>query len=229
MSANKIFLAEDDPNLGLILKESLEERGYEVSLFRDGQEAWENYEKSTFDLCLLDIMMPVKDGFTLAKEIRKVDEDIPIIFLTARSMKEDKIEGFKAGADDYVNKPFSMEELNLRIEAILRRSKPKDDTSNRKVFDIGTLTFDSEKRMLTGDGVEQKLTTKESDLLRMLCVHQNNILERDIALKAVWGDDNYFTGRSMDVYITKLRKYLKPDERIEIQNIHGTGFKLVAP
>jgi DNA-binding response OmpR family regulator len=223
----RVFLAEDDQNLGIILKESLENRDYEVSLFRNGQEAWEAFEPARFDICLLDIMMPLKDGFTLAKEIRKVDQDVPIIFLTAKSMKEDKIEGFKSGADDYVNKPFSMEELTLRMEAILRRTAQKDDQSNRKVFQLGDLKFDSERRMLVGPGVEQRLTTKESELLRMLCLHQNKVLERDVALKAVWGDDNYFTGRSMDVYITKLRKYLRSEPALEIQNIHGTGFKLV--
>lgn len=223
----RVFLAEDDANLGLILKESLESKGYEVELFRNGQEAWESYEAGRFDICLLDIMMPLKDGFTLAREIRKVDEDIPIIFLTAKSMKEDKIEGFKSGADDYINKPFSMEELTLRMEAILRRTQKNAPDMSRKVFELGVYHFDAEKRMLNGPEGEKRLTTKESDLLKMLCIHKNQLLERDIALKAVWGDDNYFTGRSMDVYITKLRKYLKSDPNIEIQNIHGAGFKLV--
>jgi DNA-binding response OmpR family regulator len=225
----RVFLAEDDANLGLILKESLEAKGCEVELFRDGQAAWEGYDKGSFDICLLDIMMPLKDGFTLAREIRKVDEEIPIIFLTAKSMKEDKIEGFKSGADDYINKPFSMEELTLRMEAILRRTKRNSPDMNRKVFELGAFSFDSEKRLLNGPDGEKRLTTKEADLLKMLCIHHNQLLERDIALKAVWGDDNYFTGRSMDVYITKLRKYLKSDPNIEIQNIHGTGFKLVSP
>jgi DNA-binding response OmpR family regulator len=179
-------------------------------------------------MCLLDVMMPKRDGFSLAAEIRKVDATVPIIFLTAKSMKEDKIEGFKVGADDYITKPFSMEELELRIGAILRRtSKTKFESDEQKTFKIGKFTFNHDDRSLTLDGKSQNLTTKEAALLRLLCLHQNNLLERDVALKSVWHDDNYFTGRSMDVYITKLRKYLKEDENIEIINVHGSGFRLM--
>jgi len=223
-----IMLVEDDANLGMILKESLELRDYKVDHYKDGEIAWNNFTKNTYDLCLLDIMMPKKDGFTLAQEIRKVDTSVPIIFLTAKSMKEDKIEGFRVGADDYVTKPFSMEELELRIEAILRRAaKPKDIAIDQRSFQIASFTFNYDERKLISPTQSQNLTTKESDLLRLLCVHMNNILERDIALKSIWHDDNYFTGRSMDVYITKLRKYLKEDSNVEIVNIHGTGFRLM--
>jgi two-component system OmpR family response regulator len=223
-----IFLVEDDPNLGTILKEALEMSDYNVSLFKDGEEGWNNFTKNTYDMCLLDVMMPKRDGFSLAAEIRKVDATVPIIFLTAKSMKEDKIEGFKVGADDYITKPFSMEELELRIGAILRRtSKTKFESDEQKTFKIGKFTFNHDDRSLTLDGKSQNLTTKEAALLRLLCLHQNNLLERDVALKSVWHDDNYFTGRSMDVYITKLRKYLKEDENIEIINVHGSGFRLM--
>jgi two-component system OmpR family response regulator len=223
-----ILLVEDDPNLGMILKESLELRDYSVELHKDGESAWAGYSKGSYDLCLLDVMMPKKDGFTLAADIRKVDTVVPIIFLTAKSLKEDKIEGFKVGADDYMTKPFSMEELELRMEAILRRSNKSSNTNtDQKVFQIGKLNFNYDERKLTSAASAQNLTTKEADLLKLLCIHQNNILERDVALKSVWNDDNYFTGRSMDVYITKLRKYLKEDSNIEIINIHGTGFRLM--
>ena len=223
-----ILLVEDDPNLGMILKESLELRDYNVEHFKDGDAAWNSYTKGNYDLCLLDVMMPKKDGFTLAADIRKVDTAVPIIFLTAKSLKEDKIEGFKVGADDYMTKPFSMEELELRMEAILRRSTKSSNVNNdQKVFNIGSLTFNYDERKLTSPNSTQNLTTKEADLLKLLCIHQNNILERDVALKSVWNDDNYFTGRSMDVYITKLRKYLKEDTNIEIINVHGTGFRLM--
>lgn len=222
-----IMLVEDDPNLGTVLKESLELNNYSVELYPDGEKAWQNYRRNEFDLCLLDIMMPKKDGFTLAKEIRSVDAKVPIIFLTAKSMKEDKIEGFKIGADDYITKPFSMEELELRIDAILRRTSKQNVDSDAKVFEIGKFTFNHDHRTLSLANDVQNLTTKEADLLKLLCLHKNEILERDVALKAVWHDDNYFTGRSMDVYITKLRKYLKADDNLEILNIHGTGFKLL--
>ena len=223
-----IFLVEDDANLGTILKEALEMSDYNVSLYKDGEEGWNNFTKGTFDMCLLDVMMPKKDGFSLAAEIRKVDTAVPIIFLTAKSLKEDKIEGFKVGADDYITKPFSMEELELRIEAILRRTnKNQFESNDQKVFQIGKFTFNHDDRTLVIADKSQNLTTKEAALLRLLCIHQNSLLERDIALKSVWHDDNYFTGRSMDVYITKLRKYLKDDENIEIINVHGSGFRLM--
>lgn len=225
---NRILLAEDDPNLGAVLKDSFELDDSYVELYDNGDKAWKAFNKDDFDICVLDVMMPVKDGFTLAKEIRKVDKSIPIIFLTAKSMQEDKLEGFKIGADDYITKPFSFEELQLRIEAILRRVNNSliPDEAQKK-FEIGYYTYSDNERMLVINGEGTKLTTKEAELLKLLAYNQNKVLDRDVALKSIWGNDNYFTGRSMDVYITKLRKYLKKDERIEIVNIHGKGFKLL--
>ena len=229
MSTEKsnILLVEDDSNLGLTLQEYLEAKGYTVKLARDGKEGFDVFCKHTFDLCLLDVMMPVKDGITLAKEIRLINKQVPIIFLTAKSMKEDTIEGFNAGADDYITKPFSMEELMLRVQAVLRRTNKQISASETHTFTIGAYSFDSEKQVLIHSAQSHKLTTKESGLLRLLCIHQNDILDRNFALKSIWGDDNYFNGRSMDVYIAKLRKYLKDDQKVEIVNVHGKGFKLL--
>ena len=223
----KILLAEDDENLGLLLKEYLNAKGFETNLFANGELAFRDFVKNQYDICILDIMMPVKDGYTLAREIRQIDEEIPIIFLTAKSMKEDVIEGFSIGADDYITKPFSMEELLFRIEAILKRTSTTFKTPPADKFQIGKYTFDVKKQTLQiGDNVI-RLTTKESELLKLLCTHQNKILDRNFALKTIWLDDNYFNARSMDVYITKLRKYLKEDDSVEIVNVHGKGFKLV--
>ncbi len=224
----KLLLAEDDPNLGTILKAYLEAKGYPTTLCVDGQEAYDKYLKETFDFCILDVMMPLKDGFTLAKEIRKVDRKIPILFLTAKTMQEDIIEGLKIGADDYITKPFSMEELLLRINAIYKRYAPDSDKSMQKTyFHIGKYTFDFSRQLLTIDSKQQKLTSKESQLLKMLCDYYNDVLDRSHALKQIWFDDNYFNARSMDVYIAKLRKYLKDDPNVELMNVHGKGFKLV--
>ncbi len=224
----KILLVEDDPSLGPLLQEYLEAKGFETKLAEDGAKGADQFFKGSFDLLLLDVMMPVKDGLTLAKEIRVSDKNVPIIFLTAKSMKEDTIEGFNAGADDYITKPFSMEELLARVTAVLRRTNKARSTDSAEVnFKIGRYAFNSEKQLLQCDGQEQKLTTKESQLLRMLCVHKNDVLDRNFALKSIWHDDNYFNGRSMDVYIAKLRKYLKDDTKVEIINIHGKGFKLL--
>lgn len=224
----RILLAEDDPNLGTVLKDSLELEDNYVELFDDGEKAWNAFNKDDFDICVLDVMMPKKDGFTLAEEIKKVDKFIPIIFLTAKSMPEDKIKGLSIGADDYITKPFSFEELNLRIEAIMRRVKDlRQPDNDQKEYTIGKYIYNSDYRTLYFGKEEQKLTTKEGELLRLLAFNKNQILDRDIALKTIWGNDNYFTGRSMDVYITKLRKYLKEDDTIEIVNIHGKGFKLL--
>lgn len=224
----RILLAEDDPNLGKVLKDSLELENNYVELFENGELAWKSYSKDTFDLCILDVMMPLKDGFTLAAEIKRVDAQMPIIFLTAKSMHQDKIKGLSIGADDYITKPFSFDELNLRIEAIMRRVKGAQIPTEDKVkFTIGKYKYNAEYRLLSIGKEELKLTTKEGDLLKLLAYNQNKVLDRDIALKTIWGNDNYFTGRSMDVYITKLRKYLKEDDRIEIVNIHGKGFKLL--
>lgn len=224
----KILLVEDDPSLGPLLLEYLEAKGFEAKLAEDGKKGSDQFFKGTYDLLLLDVMMPVKDGITLAKEIRVADKNIPIIFLTAKSMKEDTIEGFNAGADDYITKPFSMEELLARVTAVLRRTnKVRSATGEDVDFNIGKYHFNSEKQVLQYNAEEQKLTTKESQLLRLLCVHKNDVLDRTFALKSIWHDDNYFNGRSMDVYIAKLRKYLKDDPKIEIINIHGKGFKLL--
>ena len=224
----RVLLVEDDTNLGNLLREYLDAKGYETKLATNGREGFEMFNKQKYDICLLDVMMPVKDGFTLAKEIRATDKQVPIVFLTAKSMKEDTIEGFHAGADDYITKPFSMEELLLRMKAILRRAKtPALKESEQKEFEIGKYKFDHNHQLLWFDGKQQKLTTKEADLLKLLCLHSNDVLDRNFALNAIWKDDNYFNSRSMDVYIAKLRKYLKDDPKVEILNIHGKGFKLL--
>ncbi len=223
----KLLLAEDDENLGLLLKEYLVAKGYQTTLYPDGEAAFKGFMKEHFDICILDIMMPKKDGFTLAKEIRAINADIPIIFLTAKNMKDDVIEGFKIGADDYITKPFSMEELIFRIEAILRRTTTDNQTLNQQIFKLGRFTFDTRKQTLTDGEDVVKLTTKESDLLKLLCQNTNKVLERNYALKSIWVDDNYFNARSMDVYITKLRKHLKDEPTVEIINVHGKGYKLI--
>lgn len=223
----KLLLAEDDENLGLLLKEYLVAKGYDADLYPDGEAAYKGFMREHYDICILDIMMPKKDGFTLAKEIRMVNQDIPVIFLTAKNMKEDVLEGFKIGADDYITKPFSMEELIMRIEAILRRTSQESQGNAQPVFTLGKFTFDTRKQTLSeGDNVV-KLTTKESDLLKLLCQNANKILERNYALRSIWIDDNYFNARSMDVYITKLRKHLKEEPSVEIINVHGKGYKLI--
>jgi len=224
----KILLVEDDANLGLLLSEYLKAKGYPVTLKQDGNQGYEEYIRGDYNFLILDVMVPEKDGFTLAREIREIDEAIPILFLTAKSMKEDKLEGFKAGGDDYVTKPFSMEELLARIQAILKRAGQRDD-SDVGPFTIGKFVFDPENRLLKDSNLEVKLTTKENDLLKLLNKNSNSILDRNYALKKIWGDDSYFNGRSMDVYITKLRKHLKPDPSIQIINEHGKGFKLIVP
>jgi two-component system OmpR family response regulator len=223
---HRILLAEDDENLGSLLQEYLQAKNYEVDWASNGERAFRYFEQYHYDLCLLDVMMPVKDGFTLASEIRMLNREIPIIFLTAKSMKEDVLEGFSLGADDYITKPFSMEELLFRIEAILRRTKGTRN-GDTPFWKIGSFSFDAKKQLLTGIGTEQKLTTKETELLKLLCNNMNQVLERNFALKAIWIDDNYFNARSMDVYITKLRKYLKADPGVQIINVHGKGYKLV--
>lgn len=227
-STIKLLLCEDDANLGSLLAQYLAAKGYAVELRVNGKQGWEAYLQGGFDLLILDVMMPVKDGFTLAREIRQRDERTPIIFLTAKSMKQDTITGFQSGADDYLTKPFSMEELLLRVSAVLKRSRgiaPQEEAP--AAHTLGDLVFDVRKQQLAGRGQERKLTTKETELLRLLCEHRNGILLRSDALREVWGDDNYFNGRSMDVYIAKLRKYLKDDPRVEILNVHGKGFRLL--
>ena len=224
----RILLCEDDENLGMLLREYLEAKGYEPDLHLDGESGFKAFMKSPYDMCVLDVMMPKKDGFTLAQEIRSANAEIPIIFLTAKTLKEDILEGFKIGADDYITKPFSMEELVFRIEAILRRVRGKKSKEST-LYHIGRFTFDTQKQLLVIDDKQTKLTTKENELLALLCSHANEILQRDFALTTIWIDDNYFNARSMDVYITKLRKHLKDDDQIEIINIHGKGYKLITP
>ena len=215
----RILLCEDEENIGMLLREYLQAKGYYAELCPDGDAGYKAFLKGKFDICVLDVMMPIKDGFTLAQEIRAVDADIPIIFLTQKTMNEDILEGFKIGADDYITKSFSMEVLVARIETILRRVRGKKYKENA-MYKIGRFQFDTQKQVLSIDGNQTKLTTKESELLGLLCAHRNEILQRDYALKTVWSDDNYFNARSMDVYITKLRKHLKADENIEIGRAH---------
>lgn len=224
----KILLCEDDENLGMLLREYLNAKGYDTDLCADGDAGYKAFTKFHYDICVLDVMMPKKDGFTLAKEIRELNSEVPIIFLTAKTMKEDVQEGFKIGADDYIPKPFSMEELTLRIEAILRRVRGKK-ARVVNIYKLGQYTFDTQKQILAIGGKQTKLTTKESELLSLLCAHVNDILQRELALKTIWIDDNYFNARSMDVYITKLRKLLTDDPSVEIINIHGKGYKLIVP
>jgi DNA-binding response OmpR family regulator len=226
-SKANILLVEDDKNLAFVLTDYLSMSGYGVQHAEDGVAGLELFRNGKFDICILDVMMPLKDGFTLAEEIRLMNEVVPIIFLTAKTMKEDKIKGFKAGGDDYITKPFSTEELSLRIEAILRRTRYSLlEGEQESTFELGNYTFDYSNQILKGPGGEKRLTKKEAEVLRLLCINMNKILRREIALKMIWGEDDYFMGRSMDVYITKLRKFLAEDPRVNITNIHRTGFML---
>ncbi|WP_020536685.1 response regulator transcription factor [Lewinella cohaerens] len=231
--AHRILLVEDDQNFGDVLRSYLEMNDYDVTLATDGEKGLECYERGEYDLCIFDVMMPKKDGFTLASEIREKDTSMPIIFLTARGIKEDILKGFKIGADDYITKPFNSEELLLRIQAILKRSQQQPDPrEDVKEFIIGRYHFNFPLRILTFDGggteeMKEKLSPKEAQLLRMFAMYLNDILPRSEALNKIWGEDTYFTARSMDVFVTKLRKYLKYDENIEIVNIHGNGFQLL--
>jgi two-component system, OmpR family, response regulator len=228
MNNIRILLAEDDNNLGILLRNYLTAKNYETELFVNGNLALEAFSSGSFGLCILDIMMPEMDGLTLAKEIRLTNPEIPVIFLTAKNQKEDIIDGFKSGADDYITKPFSMEELLYRIEAILRRTITPGVNRKDDSYTIGGYSFDPLKQMLAYNDEMIKLTTKESELLELLCRHGNEILERNYALKTIWIDDNYFNARSMDVYITRLRKYLRKDPSVKILNIHGKGYKLIS-
>ena len=221
----KILLVEDDPNLGSITSEYLNAKGFDCQWEKDGEAGYQKILKEKFDILIFDVMMPIKDGFTLAKDVRGIDKKTPILFLTAKSMKEDTLKGFEIGADDYVTKPFNMEELIARIKAIINRTK--ENTNHFDDITIGKLSFNPKMQILKSKDKSIKLTTKESELLILLCKNKNDILERNFALKAVWGDDNYFNGRSMDVYIAKLRKYLKEETNIQFINVHGKGFKLL--
>jgi DNA-binding response OmpR family regulator len=222
----KILLVEDDRNLGTVIHDYLEMSDFKVMLAKNGQEGLDEFKQGSYNLVLLDIMLPLIDGFSVAEEIRKKDCETPIIFMTAKSLKEDRIKGFKLGADDYITKPFSTEELKLRINAVLRRTSKNNQVNQNIIFTIGHHTFDYTSHMLISDGIERRLTKREAELLNLLCVNMNRILRRDIALKTIWGEDDYFMGRSMDVYITKLRKMLSTDPDVSIVNIHNTGFKL---
>lgn len=229
MGSKKILLVEDDPNFGTVLKDYLALNDYNVTHAKDGIEGLIMFKNNDFDLCILDVMMPRKDGFSLAQDIRSTNKEVPIIFLTAKTMKEDVLKGYQVGADDYLNKPFDSEVLLFKIKAILQRKESETTTENEQFeFSIGKFFFNSKLRHLSvGDNEPQKLSPKESKLLRMLAIHKNDLMPRELALTKIWRDDNYFTSRSMDVYIAKLRKYLKEDDDVEILNIHGEGFRLV--
>ena len=227
---NKILLVEDDPNLGMLIEDYLSLKGkFEVTLCVDGEAGLKAFESKPYDICILDVMMPKKDGFTLAREIRALNPNIPILFATAKGMMEDKTEAYELGGDDYITKPFRIEELLLRIHALLKRvSQPEKSIENKPTqFNIGKYHFDFQTQMIINDGAHQKLSTKEAALLRMLCLKMNDVLTREEALLEIWNDDNYFNGRSMDVFLSKLRKYLRDDSNVEIINVHGKGYKLL--
>lgn len=227
----RILLVEDDPNLGLLLQDYLQLKGkFDVVLCADGEEGLRAFSKQEFDLCILDVMMPKKDGFTLGKEIRKINQEVPVIFATAKAMIEDKASAYDLGGDDYITKPFRIEELLLRINALLKRVAVKEQTDTglaQTEFQIGDYTFDYTTQLIYHNGLQQKLSTKEAELLRLLCLKKNAVLTREEALLSIWHDDNYFNGRSMDVFLSKLRKYLREDPKVEILNVHGKGYKLL--
>jgi two-component system OmpR family response regulator len=223
----KILLCEDDTNLGMVLKNYLELNDYDVTLERDGRLGLAAFQREKFDICLLDVMMPNMDGFTVAEEIRDINPDVPLFFLSAKTMKDDIIQGYKLGADDYITKPFDSEVLLHKIKAIIKRNEETHREEVNAEFDLGKYHFNPRLRELIYEGKTQTLSPKENDLLRMLAEYKNDLLPREAALKKIWGSDTYFNGRSMDVYIAKLRKYLKNDEKLEIVNIHGNGFRLV--
>lgn len=222
----KILLVEDDTSLGFMISDQLKNDGYKVTLCSDGAEGFQRFNEDSFHLCIFDVMMPKKDGFSLARDVRKINKEIPILFLTAKSMTEDKVEGFKAGGDDYLTKPFSIEEFQMRIIALLKRVNIVTESDDEVVIELGEYEFDTENYLLKHPNFEKSLTKKESQILKILCKFKNQVVARDVILNAVWGQDDYFVGRSLDVFITKLRKYLKEDPAISIANIHGIGFKL---
>jgi DNA-binding response OmpR family regulator len=226
MTSKKILLVEDDPSLGFVIKDNLSIKGYDVTLCKDGEEGGTSFQNDSFNLCIFDIMLPKKDGFSLAREVREKNKNIPIIFLTAKSMMEDKLEGFQTGADDYITKPFSLDELYYRIEVFLRRSAEAKVDNASGVFEIGEYTFDYSRLIIRRNKSEKSLTQKEAEVLKVLCNNRDRVLKREEILNQIWGDDDYFMGRSLDVFISKLRKYLKDDEAIHIVNYHGVGFRL---
>ncbi len=221
-------MAEDDTNLGFVVKDNLEQQDYEVELYPDGEMALSAFQRKSFDLCILDVMMPKKDGFSVAKSIKEINDEVPFIFVTAKAMKEDQVKGLSLGADDYITKPFSIEVLMLRIENILKRTqKNTASQAPKESFEIGRFLFDYKNQRLITDQNTIEMTQKEAELLRLFCLHKNNTVERDTILNLIWGDDTYFNGRSLDVFISRLRKYLKADIDVEISNIHGVGFRLL--
>ncbi|MFN5031074.1 MAG: response regulator transcription factor [Flavobacteriia bacterium] len=222
----KILLVEDDTSLGFVIADQLRSDGYHVTLCSDGADGFRRFNSEEFHLCIFDVMMPKKDGFSLARDVRKINEIIPILFLTAKSMTEDKVEGFKSGGDDYLTKPFSVEELQLRVSALLKRVNIVMKTAEEAIISVGEYNFDTLNFKLTHQRFEKTLTKKEAQILKILCKFKDQVVPRDVVLNAVWGQDDYFVGRSLDVFITKLRKYFKEDEQITISNIHGIGFKL---
>jgi DNA-binding response OmpR family regulator len=226
MSNKKILLVEDDPSLGFVIKDNLTIKGFDVTLCKDGEEGENTFHSQPFDICILDVMLPKKDGFAIAKSIRAKDKSVPILFLTAKSMMEDKLAGFQTGADDYITKPFSLEELICRIEVFLRRSQGVTESSGKSIFTVGGFSFDPLNLTLKNNSTEKTLTQKEAEVLKLLYQNRDRVLKREEILKEVWGDDDYFMGRSMDVFISKLRKYLKEDPSIQIVNYHGVGFRL---
>jgi DNA-binding response OmpR family regulator len=227
INSRKILLVEDDPSLGFVIKDNLSLKGYAVTLCKDGEEGESTFVQQSFDLCILDVMLPKKDGFSLAKAIREKNKEVPILFLTAKSMVEDKLLGFQSGADDYITKPFSLEELVYRIEVFLRRSSGQHQPSfDDRIFTVGEFAFDPSSFTLKNTRSEKTLTQKEAEVLKLLYQNRDRVLKREEILKQVWGDDDYFMGRSMDVFISKLRKYLKDDPTIQIVNYHGVGFRL---
>lgn len=223
---SQLLLVEDDQNLGFVTSDNLKEKGFDVTWVKDGEAGYEAFLSNKYDVLILDVMLPKLDGFSLAKKIRSQDNDVPIFFLTAKSLQDDKIEGLQIGADDYITKPFNLKELTLRIQNIINRMNRENDLGTRDVFEIGKFSFDYLNHELRFEDSVVTLTRKEADLLRLLCLHRGEVLERNAALRMVWGKDDYFLGRSMDVFITKLRKYLKLDPAVQIVNIHGVGFRL---
>ena len=222
----KILLVEDDTSLGFVISDKLRSDGYQVTLCTDGSDGLKRFNEEVFHMCIFDVMMPKKDGFTLARDIRKLNTEVPILFLTAKSMTEDRIEGFKSGGDDYLTKPFSTEELQLRVQSLLKRVNIKPEKADETIFQIGRYVFDTENFTLKHEHFEKTLTKKEALILKVLCKFKNQVAPREVLTNSVWGQDDYFIGRSLDVFITKLRKYLKEDPSIQIQNVHGVGFKL---
>jgi len=226
MEKIKILLVEDDPNLGFVVKDNLATKGYEVTLCNDGEAGEKEFSTNSFQLCILDVMLPKKDGFSLARAIRAKNNDVPILFLTAKAMTDDKLEGFGTGADDYITKPFSLEELFCRVEVFLKRSRQPKEAEALGILSIGKYNFDSSNFKLKNHTIEKTLTSREAEILKQLCLHRDRVIKREEILMAVWGNDDYFLGRSLDVFISKLRKYLKDDSSVQIINYHGVGFKL---